>query len=606
MTIAEFFAGVDTLPELLARRSELTPSEAAYVTQQASAAWSSTTWSEFRDDVAALSSEFSRRGVAAGTRFGILAVTSLGWEAAQMAALACGATVAGIDPYYPNGLIDELVVQLGLTCLIVDDAAMLERLSARTRDRLTLVVFIRDDIAPSSCSIPTLSRLRAQARPASSWTSSAKAEAPAIIAFSSGSAGSPKAILYTHAQVVHACRCILELYAELSPGTRLVCWLPLANLFQRMINFCATAKGAVSYIVEDPRRVMEVVPIAKPEVLVAVPRFCEKVYAAMMQRIHARPFLPDIVERAFAMVTRLRKAEEGSMLISLPERLAARLVDRLLLARLRNAMGGRLRFIISGSAPMPSWLLDWFFALGIPVLEAYGASENIVPIAANRISQRKSGTVGKPVGDNEVRIAADGEVQVRGRGVFLPALAENAHHAGCLTDDGYLATGDLGFFDDEGFLTLYGRRNEAFKTSQGRWVSLVQIEAVLRRLPEVEHAAVLRGAHDRLIAVLALGQVPDTLRRREPTSAAEAEQRLGAGLRANLARELATLPAAMRPIAFLVVCAGFSPATGFVTTNLKLRRAVIADNFGDLLGALVDEGNISGRRTNEELTLKFV
>ena len=164
----------------------------------------------------------------------------------------------------------------------------------------------------------------------------------------------------------------------------------------------------------------------------------------------------------------------------------------------------------------------------------------------------------------------------------------------------------VGRADDEGFLTLYGRRNEAFKTSQGRWVSLVQIEAVLRRLPEVEHAAVLRGAHDRLIAVLALGQVPDTLRRREPTSAAEAEQRLGAGLRANLARELATLPAAMRPIAFLVVCAGFSPATGFVTTNLKLRRAVIADNFGDLLGALVDEGNISGRRTNEELTLKFV
>src|SRR5688500_13694753 len=160
-----------------------------------------------------------------------------------------------------------------------------------------------------------------------------------------------------------------------------------------------------------------------------------------------------------------------------------------------------MKFIITGAAPTPRWLLDWFEILGVPVLAAYGASENIVPIAANRLSSRRRGTVGHPAGDNELRIAEDGEVQVRGRGVVDPTLAGNHGRGRALTADGSLATGDRGSVDDEGFLTLHGRRTEAHKNDQGRWVSLPDIEAALRQLPDIEQAVVIKMPDDRLLGV---------------------------------------------------------------------------------------------------------
>jgi len=588
-SLAQVFAGIDTLPDLLARRAALTPSAPAYFTERPDGVWTAKTWSEFRNDVAAIALQFRRHGVASGSRIGILARTSLGWETAQMAALACGATVAGIDPYYPDTLINELVRQLGLTTLIVEDASTFGRLSAANRNRFEFVVYVGDDVGQDHGRVPGLDKLRANGSGAAAWNPEARPGAAALVAFSSGSTGKPKPILYTHSQVVHACRSILELYPELSPGTHLVCWLPLANLFQRMINFCAIAKGAASYMVEDPRQVMDVVPIASPEVFVAVPRFCEKLHAGVMQRVGERPLIAGLVERAIALGTALRAARPGETRISLTKRVVATLADRVVLARLRGVMGKRIKFIISGSAPMPRWLLDRFSAIGIPVLEAYGVSENLVPVAANRLAERKAGTVGRPVGDNEVRIASDGEVQVRGQGVFLPTLGENGASAAALTADGFLATGDLGSVDGDGFLTLLGRRTETFKNAQGRWVSLTQIEAVLRQLPEVEHAVAIRMPGDRLIAVLALSQSVRGIPAGAPPDAAELERRLGGTLRGHLARALSTLPSAMRPIGFLVVSGGFTPETGEITTNLKLRRTAIAEKFAEPLRRLANE-----------------
>lgn len=597
-SLAQFFAGIDTLPELLARRTALTPSAPAYFTRRADGSWAATNWSEFRDDVAEIALQFRKHGVTPGTRMGILARTSLGWETAQMAALACGATVAGIDPYYPDTLVNELVAQLELTSLVAEDAVTFERLSPANRERFRFVASISNNVSQRLTDFPTLAALRALGSGEAAWDSEAQPAAAALVAFSSGSTGNPKPIVYSHSQVVHACRSILQLYPELSPGTHLVCWLPLANLFQRMINFCAIAKGAASYMVEDPRQVMDVLPIANPEVFVAVPRFCEKLHAGLMQRVGRRPLIARLVERAIDLGATRHMARTAKARISLTMRVAASLADRLVLARLRGVMGSRIKFIVSGSAPMPRWLLDRFCALGIPVLEAYGVSENLVPVAANRLAERKAGTVGKPVGDNEVRIADDGEVQVRGRGVFVPGLGENGASTGALTNDDFLATGDLGSLDEDGFLTLRGRRTEAFKNARGRWVSLTQIEAVLRQIPEIEHAAVMRMPHDRLVAVLALIQPGNGTLGSASPKGAELERRIGATLREHLARALPTLPSAMRPVAFLAVSTGFSPASGEITSNLKLRRTAIAEKFAEPLSKLSDEiDNLSPDRT---------
>lgn len=584
--LKDVFLGIGTLPDLLDRRAALTPSQPAYFVRQPDGHWTPTTWLEFRNSVASLAVAFRRHGMGPGNRVGILARTSLGWESAQMAALACGATVAGIDPYYPDPLVNDLVARLNLTALIVEDAAALGRVSPANRDRCTFIASVRNGMHEGRGELPGLEQLRSLEANAVGLDSAAQPHAAALVAFSSGSTGDPRPILYTHEQVVHACRAILELYPELSPDTHLVCWLPLANLFQRMINFCATAKGAVSYIVEDPHQVMEVVPIANPEVFVAVPRFCEKLRAGAMQQVRESPARAWLVERAIALGAAVRIHEPRRGPISPLKRIVAKLADHLVLARLRRVLGTRIKFIISGSAPMPRPLLEWFRAIGIPVLEAYGVSENLVPITANRLSACKTGTVGSPVGDNEVRIASDGEVRVRGRGVFLPSLGENVASAAALTPDGFLATGDLGSVDEDGFLTLLGRRTEAYKNARGRWVSLTQIEAVLRELPEVEHAAVMRMPADLLIGVLAVSQPNGAATAVGGSDAASLQDRLASTWRERLVHALPQLPEAMRPAGFLVVAAGFTPESGEITTNFKLRRAAIAEKFAMPLGKL--------------------
>lgn len=566
--IAEFFRGLDTLPDLLARRAELSPGSIAYFHQPA-ARWEPVTWDELQRRTVVLAAAFAQRGLRPGSRIGILAATSVDWETTQMAAFRCGAVVVGLDPYYPDTLLNELVEALRLDALVVQDATTLERIVDSARRGLHLICTVDGPATSEVTGLASLRQLRTEeGADRATAASLANADEPAVITFSSGSTGRPQPILYTHAQVVHACRCILEAYPELSAGTRLVTWLPLANLFQRMINLCATAKEATSYVVPDPRAVMDVLPVARPHVFIAVPRFCERVHAGIMERLGRRPLLVRIAGSAIELAGEVRRAQSQGARMSRRKRFAFAVADRLILARLRAVFGGELRFIVSGSAPMPRWLLEWFFAIGIPVLEAYGASENVVPIAANRLNATRLGTVGIPVGDNEVRIAADGEVQVRGAGVFIPTLGENAGRAKSVDAEGFLSTGDLGSLDEERFLTLLGRASEVFKNSQGRWISLPLIEATLRRVRGVEHAAIVRVTESRMIGVLAVTQDGRA-------DAEHAEGAFGGSLPVRLARACRELPSAMQPIGFVVLRAGFSVATGELTTNLKLRRDAI-------------------------------
>ena len=565
---ADFFRDVETIPDLLTRRARLTPGAVAFV-HGGPPSWTTLSWETFDRRASVLAQAFAQGGMRPGARVGILAPTSVQWEIAQMAALRCGAIVVGLDPYYPDALLNELVQEIGVVVLIVQDETTRARLTQITQSRLERIVDI-DWVASTG-----------EASDAGALSPSyARAEAAAVITLTSGSTGRPQSVVYSHAQVVHAVRCIVEAYPVIGAGSRLVAWLPLANLFQRMIDLCAIATGATTHVVSDPRQVMQVLPTARPHVFIAVPLFCERVRAGIEARLTREPVVAGLVNRALIFAKEVRRTSIDRKPIPHARRLAFRVIDRLILARLRSAFGGQLRFIVTGSAPMPRPLLDWFFALGIPVLEAYGASENVVPIAANRLEDARAGTVGRAIGDNEVRIASNGEVQVRGFGVFDPALAENARRRGAITADGFLATGDLGSIDGDGFLTLRGRASEIFKNPQGRWISLPLLEAALREVPHVAHAAAIRLRDDRLGGVV-------TLRNDEPVAGQATPDRSQQSFRIRVEEALSQLPPANRAVAILVVKGTFSPASGEITTNLKLRRHAIASRYDTKLEALV-------------------
>jgi long-chain acyl-CoA synthetase len=536
-----------TIPALLAARASATPDQPAFLTRAGSGAWRPITWARFAGDVERRARALRTIGVGRATRVAILARTGVEWEQAQAAALRLGAVVIGIDPNYPVDTLAHVLDATAPEVLLVDDDDAVARLRGATPARARVVRRLRDE-ANAEGVLPA---------------DGPAEEDAAIVTFSSGTTGSPKPIVYTHAQVCLAVDAILEAFPDIGAESRLACWLPLANLFQRVINFCALARGASSYIVEDPREIAGHLPSINPHVFIGVPRFFEKLHAGVDERLRS----------GFARwAIRCGRRRAGGGGDGVLERTRLALADRLVLRRVRRVFGDSVRYLISGSAPMPGWLLDWFDAVGLPVYEAYGVSENIVPVAMNRPGAWRLGTVGKPMPQNEVRVEADGEVSVRGAGVFRGYLGQAD---GPRPDaEGFWATGDLGELSADGFLRLTGRKSDAFKTASGRWIIPAEIETRLRRAPYVEYALVVRSGGGAPVAILNIdaakcGRVVPVDR-----------------IASDAAAALGDLPAHARPAGFVVVTAPFSIVAGDLTTNLKPRRAAIAERLRPQLDQL--------------------
>lgn len=256
-------------------------------------------------------------------------------------------------------------------------------------------------------------------------------------------------------------------------------------------------------------------------------------------------------------------------------RLAFSLADWIVLSRLRAALGPNLRFMISGSAPMPLWLLERFHAMGLLVLEAYGVSENIIPIAVNRPDAFRFGTVGRAVPGSEVRLADDGELLVRGPGVFSGYLGELGAVAS-IDSEGYLASGDFASIDSDGFITLIGRKSEIFKTSTGRRIAPSRIEGFLQQVPNVEYAVVFVARRAQPVALMVLA---------DAAWQAQAADSF-ASLRRQAEQATGGLPPYERPAGLVVTAQLLTIAGGDLTVNLKIRRHAVEARHAVVLGEL--------------------
>lgn len=521
-------------------------------------------------------------GLANAERVGIMAPTGLAWELTQVAALLAGAAVVGLDAHEQPARLADLLAASGIRLLVVGDAASFLRIPLAARDAVPRVLCLSGDAAPVAWTGAwwTLATLATQP---SVTPVPPTPQSIATLVFTSGSTGAPKGIAYTHAQVSLAVASILAAFPEITGEDRLVCWLPLSNLFQRMINFCAAGRGAQTYFVADPRTVMTHLPAIRPQVFIAVPRFFEKLNDGITQNLARQPApLRRLAHWAMAVGERTAAAARAGRALTPAGQVAHWLAERLVLRRLRAIMGGEIRFMVSGSAPCPRWLLARFHGLGLLVLEAYGLSENVVPIAVNRVRDFEFGSVGRVLAGNEVRIAEDGEVLVRGAGVFQGYL-----HADPSTppvdDEGFLATGDTGVLGADGRLRLVGRKSEIFKTSTGRKVAPAAVEARLKGIPGVDQAVAFGAGRKAVVALItpALEALPVL---QEAGAFAAYATRVAAAVAAVMQEE----PDYLRPAALLVHRRAFTIDTGELTSNLKLRRKIIEEQHAAALNRLFE------------------
>jgi len=561
----------ETLPALLMQRATNTPTAPAQWHLSESGQWQPRDWNTYLMQTARVATALRRLGLAPGDRLGIMASTRAEWDVVQLAALAAGATVVGIDIHEHDERLAKIFELCELSTLVVADETMLTRLPEVAKTRLRLLV----TLAPHSNDkrIFGWNALLETAGDDAEWMDQANPETDALIVFTSGTTGAPKGIAYTHRQVTLACTAIVEAFPDIGAGARLACWLPLSNLFQRMINFCAIARGAETYYVENPRDIMHHLPRIAPHVFIAVPRFYEKFYAGILEQLRTKPrWQQRSFDTALNLARRVKVSQRKGERVGTLRSWASAMMSAIVLRPARAAMGGQLRFLVSGSAPMPKWLLENLAALGMPVYEAYGMSENIVPISVNRPGAVKLGSVGKPLRSNKILIAEDGELLVCGPGVFIGYLGEAP---ASLSTDGFLATGDYAEQDENGFITLTGRKSEIFKTSTGRRVAPSAIEALVKQVPHIEQCMVL-GANRPFVTAL-LWIAADKLALVRPD------------IVAKVARAVAELPDYQQPAGLILTPRIPSIGHGEITSNLKLRRKQIEHNYASEIDRLYSQ-----------------
>lgn len=571
----------DTVPVMLQLRAALSgDASALWERDSATGRWQSISWAGYRDRVAVIARGLSELGLRSGDRVAILAPSTPRWDQVQLAILATGGVVVGLDSNDLDDNLDSIAGLCALTGLVAENAVEARaRFSPAVVDRLRFVVELGN--APVDEGITPIKALVGDGDPPSAdIASNVQPDDPATIIFTSGTTGCPKGIEYSHRQVCLAVASILEAFSDLGTQSHLACWLPLSNLFQRIINILAIAAGAQIYYVSNPREIMRRVPEINPDLFIGVPRFYEKLYAGIMARIDAGPrWRRALVGWALRRGGHQARAQREQRQLDLLSRFGHHLAVWLILRRLRGLMGSRLRYMVSGSAPMPRWLLERFHAMGLLLLEAYGISENIIPVAANRPSAYRFGTVGQLMRGCEIRLADDGELLVRGPGVANSYLGEDK---GLLDVDGFLPSGDYAEIDDRGFVTLNGRKSEIFKTATGRRIAPAGIESYLLEVPGVEHAVVFGAGRPFVVALVVV--VDD-----EKTAA---ERSLGEWCHTALPTvraALAPLPGYKRPGGLVLTARPLSVESGELTTNLKLRRREITARYETAISALYDQ-----------------
>lgn len=552
-----------TIVGLLRQRADADPSGAACRVREAPRKWRSITWADRMADVEAFAQTLIAVGIGHGDCVAIVGRTDHQWQLAEWGTLLAGGVVVGVDPTAPDDQVRHMmnVCQPRAVCALNAEAA--EELDVVATSNCRIRLLLTDDDGPEDWIFWR------SATPATQDHRHLPAVSPddtATFVFTSGASGAPKAIAYTHGQLMTACRAIGRALPLTKRNEPVVCWLPMSHLFQRMVNLHAVDVGGVPWFVDDPKQLGPCLPEIKPKALCCVPRLLEKLLAGIVASCDQ---LPGPAQAAFERIIRGDRCKWLT---------PGAVVEHLLLRRLHKLTGGRLRYFITGSAPLPPHVGETLERLGWEVLEAYGLSENVVPMSANQPGDARLGSVGKPLPENDIRLAHDGEILVRGPGVFHGYVGD---HDTPLDEEGFYSTGDLGRFDEDGYLYLVGRKSHMIKTSTGHKVHPLHVESVYQRHPLLDQVFVFGEGRPYLVALVL--PCESEVRRQGLDGDTEAVE---AAVRQALHAQGATLPAHSRIVDAAILDVPLSVERGELTPSLKVRRGAVAERYASTIGRL--------------------
>jgi len=413
----------------------------------------------------------------------------------------------------------------------------------------------------------------------------------AKIVYTSGTTGEPKGAMLLSGNLTSVVEHIGE---DLRIGADDLCllFLPLAHVYAQLTYHAALRCGFTLAFARSMLTAVDDAQAVRPDFFTSVPRLFEKIHAGVLAQVEqASPVKRGIFGWATGVGGRVsafkQKGGRATGLLGLQ----AKVADRLVFSKLKARLGGRLRFVVSGGAPIPKHLLEYFHAADIMIVEGYGMTENASLSNYNRPDSYRFGTVGRPVPGVEVTIAADGEILVRGPNVMAGYLNKPEDTAESIDENGWLHTGDIGSIDEDGFLSITDRKKDLIVTSGGKNVAPAPIEAALGRSRFVSQSVVFGDRRKFLVALLTVDQEYAEQWAADAGIAARGEELAGDGrLREAVAADVAAVNRNLESFSsvkdFTILPREFAMDRGEVTPSLKLRRRVIEQRYREAIDAM--------------------
>ena len=545
--------------------------------------WIPLSHGDLRRTVEHLSLGLVEEGVRPGDRVGLIAPSSPLWVAADLAIqCAGGVTVPLFKRISPESFSHE-VRDSGMRYLFVGNPDEMPMAFEQARGKATLVTFWYSGRHELFESLLARGRERSLREPGL-FESLCRGVSPsdlATIIYTSGSTGLPKGVELTQENIVSQVHASALVFDRQESDVCLSV-LPPEHIFERMLLYFYASQGAPVYFVDDPKRLVERMREVRPTVIAVVPRILEKVAAGFRQGAQETPGIRGLIARA--AVARAMRKDVGTAGGPLD-----RFFDAAVYERMRQALGGRLRRVISGAARLPVDVAAFLINVGVPVYEGYGLTEASPVISVNVAGKRRVGTVGPAFPGVEIRIAADGEILARGPNVMRGYHNGAQATAAVLEADGWLHTGDLGSLDQDGFLTVTGRKKEMFKKSTGEYVPPGPIEEALGGIPYVDSAMIV--ADGRTCVVALLFPDPQKLAAFKGSvglaNLSDAELLKGDFLRAFTQEKINGINAHLhhteRVERFAILDHPASVETGELTPTLKIRRFAVEQKYAQAI-----------------------
>jgi long-chain acyl-CoA synthetase len=582
-----------TLPSLLDEACERNPNAKAF-NQRTADGWEPLSTKAFRAQAEELGAGLIELGLRPGDRVAFYTHSDLSFCLPDMACLTVGLVSVPIYLTHGEKAIRHIFKESEAKALVVSDEALLDEIAPLLEacDALEAVVVYAGSEREAVGDVPLYSadalreRGRAQRESAAfeALKASVKPSDLATIIYTSGTTGLPKGVMLSHENISSNAIAAFGGMQALGRGESetALSFLPLTHIFARTLQYGFMHYG-ISVYYSDPERIREDFRQVRPTLFAAVPRVLEKALERILQTGRS---LSGVKRRLFDWSLALAERYDVTRPPTGLEHTKLRLADRLVLSKWREALGGRVKYVIVGGAALRPELVNLFGAAGVQVLQGYGLTETSPVVSYNRPERNRPGTVGEPLPGVEVTIADDGEILTRGPHVMQGYYRNEEATKAAFTEDGWFKTGDLGQMTDDGFLVITGRKKNLFKLSTGKFVMPQPLEQALEGETLVEHALVV-GEGEKFCAALLFAN-PEALAARtgKAGKAALEEPDIQQDLKETLANANRDLPAWSRVKRAAVIVGDLTVTNEALTPTLKLRREAVQARYQPYIDAL--------------------